>query len=700
MIKKLFFILFAIFVSGIACARDFQYTYIGQTLTYTVLNEAAKTVETKAGGYDRYGTLQPGNWVTDCLQIPPTVTDNGIEYTVTAIGKYSFYQNWKMFSAIIPKTITDIKERAFCGCYELGHIVLPDNLTTIGIKAFGGCDQLTSITIPEHVTSISDMVFESCENLTEVIVSKYATSIGIGAFRNCSALSSITIPESVTYIGAQFLQGCEKLSKIIYNAENATLGEDDILHLNAFDYPLPSLQTIEIGEDVKFIQEGAFCRNYDNFKEVIFKATNCADCSGPIFPQNLKTVAIDDNIKRIPNYLFAKCYTLSSLTLPDAVESIGDYAFSGCGFSSLYLPDSVNSIGDYAFSSCYNLQDIRFGNSINHIGKYVFRECGGLCSISLPTYFTSIKEGMFYGCYSLKNVSLGNSIKSIEPNAFSWSGLSDIKLPDSVVIIGEEAFSRCNYLKTINLPKSITSIGKDAFSETWVTTVNIESPNSWSSVSLGNVQSNPISTAQSFYVSDWKIRNLVLNVESTSISDYAFYEADNLSTIRIKGRGVGSNSFANCSNVKALCLDVQSLDKLSFGDCPKLKSIYCVNEEPPIAPNDAFTTYQDVTLYVPIGCASKYENTHSCWFHFSNIVESDFSEIDKIFKADYYEDDSGIENKFSDDNKEEIDLNSPYRVYNLEGSFIAQSISDLKPGIYILQQGNLAKKWFVSSGKR
>lgn len=729
MIKKLFLLLFAIFVLGIADARAFEYTYMGQTLSYTVLNPTAKTVETTEGSIDRYGTLHPGNRVTDGLTIPSTVTYNGIEYTVTAIGKYSFYQNSKMPSVIIPKTVTALKEGAFSGCSELGCIVLPDNLMTIGIQAFSFCKQITSFTIPDLVTSVSDETFWGCRNLKEVILGKSVTSIGDGTFRDCCELSSITIPKSVTFIGAQALDGCEKLSKIIYNAENATLDKDDYLHHNVFDCRLPSLQTIVIGEDVKFIPEEAFSKgNYENFKEVIFKATKCADCNAPVFPHNLKKVTIEDNIKRIPNHIFEGCNAFSSISIPESVNYIGDYAFSGCGnLSSLTLPNCVNYIGDYAFEYCQGLRKINLENSINDIGKYVFSNCSGLYSISLPDYFTSIREGMFHGCSSLKDVSFGNSIKSIGPNAFSRCGLSDIELPNSVVIIeenafsncselqsvtlgnsvttiGDEAFSGCMALSTINMPKSIASVGKDAFSKCdwYLKTVNIDSPNSWSKVTFGNVQSNPISQAHTFYVSDWEIKNLVLNTRSVPVSDYAFHDADNLSTVRIKGCGVGSNSFADCSNINALCLDVEFLSKLSFGNCSKLKSIYCLTEEPPAAPNDAFSsdTYKDVTLYVPIGCASKYENTRSCWFHFSNIVESDFSEIDKIFKADYYEDNAGLENIYSNDNKEEIDLNSPYQVYNLEGIFISNSIEILKPGIYIIRQGNLAKKWLVSSEQR
>lgn len=206
--------------------------------------------------------------------------------------------------------------------------------------------------------------------------------------------------------------------------------------------------------------------------------------------------------------------------------------------------------------------------------------------------------------------------------------------------------------------------------------------------------------AHAFYVSDWKVTNLVLNTQSTPVSDYSFYNADNLSTVRVTGCGIGSNSFADCSSLNAVCLDVKFLSKLSFGDCTNIKAIYCLTEEPPEAPNDAFTKYQGITVYVPYGSTSKYENARSCWSHFSNIVESDFSEIDKIFKADYYDDNAGIENIFSNDNNEEIDFDSPYQVYNLDGILIAQSLSSLKPGIYVVQQGRVAKKWIVSYDQR
>ena len=708
MIRSLNLILLLILATVTLSAHEFRYTHNGQTLIYGVMDETDRTVETiyPYSGYN----------LKNEVIIPATVTDGGIEYTVKSIG-----------------------ERTFSGCLGMTSVTIPNTVTTIKKEAFVGCG-LESIVIPDSVISIDERAFSYNGKLKEVWLGNSLESIGVLAFERCDKLLSINIPESVTSIGRSAFIGCENLSEVIYNAVNAKLEFDDANYSSVFSQRI--IQTVVIGENVKYIPENAFnSGKIEDLKEVIFNAIDCETSSEIVFSSTLKKVTIGDKVKRIPENVFCACSRLQSLRIPDSVHSIGEYAFYGSGLKEISLGNAVTSIGNNAFEGCENLSSVCIPNSVLSIGERVFARCNSLRDIQLgssiktigaeaftgcavldiviPNSVTSIGDKAFADCRSLQSVKIGNSVTSIGDKAFTGCAVLDIVIPNSVTSIGGNAFADCRRLRsvilgnsvtsigdkafmgctdlsTINMPKSITSIGEDAFSSfVWeLKTVNIESPNIWSSVNLGNAQSNPISQAHSFYVSDWEIKNLVLNVGSVPVSDYAFYDADNLSTVRIKGCGVGSNSFADCSNINALCLDVKFLSKLSFGNCSKLKSIYCLTEEPPTAPNDAFSpdTYKNATLYVPIGCASKYENTRSCWFHFSNIVESDFSEIDKIFKADYYEDDSGIENVFSNGVKEEIDLNLPYHVYNLEGVCVSQSISSLKPGIYIVRQGNLAKK--------
>ena len=47
-----------------------------------------------------------------------------------------------------------------------------------------------------------------------------------------------------------------------------------------------------------------------------------------------------------------------SVTIPNSVTNIGDYAFQGCRLSSVTIPYMVTSIGQNAFSNCYKLNSI------------------------------------------------------------------------------------------------------------------------------------------------------------------------------------------------------------------------------------------------------------------------------------------------------------------------------------------------------
>ncbi|MFR6424693.1 MAG: leucine-rich repeat domain-containing protein [Oscillospiraceae bacterium] len=53
------------------------------------------------------------------------------------------------------------------------------------------------------------------------------------------------------------------------------------------------------------------------------------------------------------------CTSLTSVTIPDSVTSIGEYAFSGCtSLTSVTIPDSVTSIGECAFYECTSLTSV------------------------------------------------------------------------------------------------------------------------------------------------------------------------------------------------------------------------------------------------------------------------------------------------------------------------------------------------------
>ena len=136
--------------------------------------------------------------------------------------------------------------------------------------------------------------------------------------------------------------------------------------------------------------------------------------------------------------------TLTSISIPSSVTTIGEFAFYGCSkLESVSLPSSVTSIGSHAFFGCTSLASVTIPSSVTAIGQYAFTLCSGLTSVHIPDRVTVIEEGAFRGC----------------------SGLTSVTIPSGVTSIGDHAFFGCSSLTSVTIPNSVTSIGQVAFSD-------------------------------------------------------------------------------------------------------------------------------------------------------------------------------------------------------------------------------------------
>lgn len=77
---------------------------------------------------------------------------------------------------------------------------------------------------------------------------------------------------------------------------------------------------------------------------------------------------------------------------------------------------NVKSIGFQAFYNCRSLTSVTIPNKVTSIGEQAFYVCP-LISINIPNKVTSIGRNAFYGC-SLTSITIPDSVKSIEWGAF------------------------------------------------------------------------------------------------------------------------------------------------------------------------------------------------------------------------------------------------------------------------------------------
>ena len=254
-------------------ARDIEYTYEGQTLVYTVLDEDAKTVETKAGHFDN-----ADNKVEGALVIPSEIKEGDVAYEVTQIGYAAFY-----------------------GCSGLTSVTIPSSLTEISSSAFNGCSSLTSVTIPSSVTKIGDWAFYGCSSLTSVILCGSRVEMGLLPFSGKSKSFKCAYPNTMDRpsMSANYYFAYDPKTAINDNGIIYGPGRKSILFVsydNSGNYSVPSSVT-EIGE------------------------------SAYMYLSNMKTIEIHNDVTNIGNRAFAYCEDLETVMLPNKLETLGSAVF-------------------------------------------------------------------------------------------------------------------------------------------------------------------------------------------------------------------------------------------------------------------------------------------------------------------------------------------------------------------------------------
>lgn len=529
---------------------------------------------------------------------------------VKEIGSYAFYYT-NLDSIIFPDSIEVIEENAFENAFlnisfmtqtlnlpsieYIGdrafmqsyyqQIKLGPNLRFLGASAFSSNRYLTNITIPGSLSKIGQNAFSECDALQSVVIEDGVTEIGSGAFlvNSRTQLTDVRIPSTLIKLGSNVFYG---QSSLHYNQyDNAYyLGNENNPYIILVKAINTSIASCAIHNDCKFICDKAF--------------QNCSSLTSLTIPKNVISIgeyfisysgvqsitfANDTQLTEFCDNMFKSASSLTSITIPGVIKTIGANCFNGCqSLNNVVIEEGVEVIDNYAFNNCSALDTISIPNTLIDVGYNVFTQTP--IETTPSQYTTQYDNGYYLGNtlnpYVLLIAVTSNDIAScvinagakiIGPSVFqSNTVLTSVTFDSNPTLksISSAAFSGCTALSSFTIPNTVVSIEGSAFQNTGLTTIHIPD----SVTELGERVFGSCSSLQSFTgANNVKEFKYGLFQYCTSLDNVVIPDSVELLDV----------AFYGCTGLTTITYGagLKYTDGNTFGDCDNITTVNIPNLE-------------------------------------------------------------------------------------------------------------------------
>lgn len=487
------------------------------------------------------------------------------------------------------------------------------NVGTIGSNSFKDCHNLSQVYLDYNVVTIGEYAFANCPNLKNLYISFTKRKVfGEGAFSKTGIdgtkthIMNLYIQDEKDYLWQSNHQGWGsglQPSKVYKEdtkgqyKEVKTLKATDAnvtkVNPNSF-YKWTSIENfelssyvVEIGErafayceikdfvfekSVKNIGEEAFY--YTTIENVYYKGTledwittNYGDGDANpmskakhiyIYNENQEFVEVNDiiipnTIKEIPTYAFYNNDVITSVVMPDSVETLNIKSFYSCGnlknvklsksittipefcfansnLEYFELPNNITKIEQFAFSSNSKSMFIKIPNSVSEIGTHCFGYGYNIicCEAnSQPDGWNSqwagasINSAVYWGVNENNFIEIDNNkyyIENEEAKIISYENKSEqINIPETINVNGVNynvtKIGKLSFANTILSEVSIPNFINEIDEKTFYKNSNIKKAN------LSNINTIP---KEMFYMAS-NLEEVILGNNIDRIENYAFY---------------------------------------------------------------------------------------------------------------------------------------------------------------------------------
>lgn len=608
----------------------FDSSYLPYNLTVPFLGESRTSLQNanlnyfvSTQGYANFYNVV----VTDGGMVAPNFSNSSVytyniqfESFMSVVGENAFKSNYNCkFDALLELGIEEIQAGAFENC-DISNIKLGAGTKTIGEGAFKNNRTMGVITLPEGLQTIGDNAFENTDATTIVIPSS-VVSIGAGAFKNTDqyhdcAIASITFSgNNLLSVGANAFENIPLITSLELPTSVQTIGNGILrnsMAVQKLTIPYVSSVYTVFGSSMPEALTEVTFTNATKVDDLAFVYNGVA---------NITKITLNNEVTSIGTNAFPSSVT--TLNMPTSLKEIKDRAFIGCTLlENIVLPDALESIGEYAFKDLANIFDVvKIGKNVTHIGNGAFAgvEFTGVELHAENTTFTS--NGQFltdeankrvligtsdlnvtnyvdfdHNCFNgveLTNVTFSNQLNSIGDYAFANTGLTALDLPITTQTIGEGAFLNC---PVVNIKMPFVGLSRTEPTSTYdmfgaalqdtLTTANIYDCEILGSMSRLSKLTNVTLCdgiaifANGAFSGCTSLTEITLPKELTALSESAFAGCTKLTTINFNDKltTIADGALASCGfTYFEIPNTVTHLGKEAFRNCTSLFDIYIPN---------------------------------------------------------------------------------------------------------------------------